>query len=129
MESVTADVLVVIPTYNESGNIETVTRAVLAADPRLVVLIVDDSSPDGTGRLAEEMARRDPRVSVLHRPVKEGLGPAYRAGLALGLKSTQARMFITMDADLSHPPDRLPDMLARAEAGADMVCGSRYAPG
>lgn len=119
--------IVVIPTYDEKENLERIVKAVLAVDDDVEVLVVDDDSPDGTGRIADELARAWPRVHVLHRPGKEGIGPAYRDGfrraLALG-----ADLIVQMDADFSHPPDSLPDFFELAEK-QDLVLGSRYVDG
>jgi dolichol-phosphate mannosyltransferase len=119
--------LVVIPTYNEAGTIETLVDAVLAQDPRLEVLVVDDGSPDGTGELVAGRAAAEPRVHLLRRPGKAGIGSAYLAGFRFGLERGHAAVF-TMDGDGSHDPKVLPAMLAALEA-ADMVIGSRYVPG
>ena len=123
------DCLVLIPTYNEAENIREITRAVLAQGERFGVLIIDDNSPDGTGRMADQLSEEHGRVKVLHRPKKQGLGPAYIAGLLHGVETTEASFFNTMDADFSHDPNDLPRLLAQAENGADMVVGSRYCPG
>jgi dolichol-phosphate mannosyltransferase len=120
--------LVCIPTYNERDNLEGIVQAVLAADARTEVLVVDDNSPDGTGDLADTLAARESRVHVLHRARKEGLGRAYLAAFAWALKGPYA-FILEMDADWSHPPRYLPELLDRAEAGADLVLGSRYVPG
>lgn len=120
--------LVVLPTYNELENIETVLRRVRAAVPAADVLVVDDGSPDGTAELAEKTGDEIGRVEVLRRPAKSGLGSAYRAGFRLGLDRGYDR-FVEMDSDLSHDPDALPALLATADAGADLVIGSRYVPG
>jgi dolichol-phosphate mannosyltransferase len=119
--------VVVIPTYNEIENLALLVPKVLAQDPRLEVLVVDDASPDGTGKLADDLARGSPRVHVLHRAVKEGLGPAYRAGLRRALE-LGADLVIQMDADFSHPPEALPTLLAAVEHH-DVVLGSRYLEG
>jgi dolichol-phosphate mannosyltransferase len=119
--------LVVIPTYNEIANLPQIVPAVLAQDPRLEILVVDDNSPDGTGRLADELAAGEPRVHVLHRRAKEGLGRAYLAGFAWALERDYAFIF-EMDADFSHDPKYLPGFL-RAIADADLVLGSRYSGG
>lgn len=119
--------LVVIPTYNEAPNIGSLVPQVLAQDPRLEVLIVDDNSPDGTGRLADEMAARDKRVHVLHREGKQGLGTAYRAGFAWALERTYDYVF-EMDADFSHDPGHLKSFLTAVQ-NADLVLGSRYLQG
>ncbi len=120
--------LVCIPTYNERDNVEAITRAALAADPRLDVLIVDDSSPDGTGEVADVLARENPRVKVLHRAKKEGLGKAYLHAFRWALEHGY-RYVLEMDADFSHDPKYLPRFLDEAEAGADLVLGSRYVEG
>ncbi|MSO40711.1 MAG: polyprenol monophosphomannose synthase [Solirubrobacterales bacterium] len=123
-----ADVWVVLPTYNEAENLERLIVAVrdrLPASRRL--LIVDDNSPDGTGRIADRLAGAHDDVEVLHRRLKEGLGPAYIAGFRRAL-AEGAEMVIEMDADFSHDPAYLPAMLAAAE-NADLVLGSRYVDG
>ena len=120
-------VVVVIPTYNESGTISEVVSRVLASTREADVLVVDDNSPDGTGKIADTYALREQRVRVLHRPGKAGLGPAYVAGF----KDALARGYdavIEMDADLSHSPEDVPRLI-EAVASADLVLGSRYAPG
>jgi dolichol-phosphate mannosyltransferase len=118
--------LVCLPTYNEIENLGPVLEAILAAAP-VDVLVVDDGSPDGTGRLADEIAAREPRVHVLHRARKEGLGKAYLAAFEWALARPYG-LVLEMDADFSHHPRYLPAMLERA-AGADLVLGSRYVPG
>ncbi|PFG29355.1 polyprenol monophosphomannose synthase [Paramicrobacterium agarici] len=122
------DVLVVIPTYNERANIADVVSRVRAAVPDAHVLVVDDASPDGTGALADELAASDSRISVLHRPGKQGLGAAYSHAFAWGLERGFARL-VEMDADGSHVPEQLADLLAAADAGADLVLGSRWVTG
>lgn len=119
--------LVIVPTYNESDNITRIVPRILAQDARLEVLVVDDNSPDGTGDMADKMAAEDPRVHVLHRPAKEGLGRAYLAGFAWALERPYDFIF-EMDADFSHDPIHLPEFLA-AVKNADMVLGSRYRDG
>ncbi len=119
--------IVVIPTYNEAENLPLLVPLVLEQDPRLEVLVVDDNSPDGTGKLADELAETSSRVHVLHRSQKEGLGPAYRAGLRKALE-LGADYVLQMDADFSHPPETLPTMLAEIE-NHDLVLGSRYLNG
>ncbi|MGH2626661.1 MAG: polyprenol monophosphomannose synthase, partial [Anaerolineales bacterium] len=119
--------LVAIPTYNESANLPNIVPQVLAQDPRLEVLIVDDNSPDGTGRLAEELARTDRRVHVLHREGKLGLGTAYITAFRWALERGYDYVF-EMDADFSHDPAYLKDFLKAIE-GADVVLGSRYLEG
>jgi dolichol-phosphate mannosyltransferase len=116
--------LVVIPTYNEATNLPNLVPRVLEQDPRLDVLIVDDNSPDGTGAVADRLAASNPRVHVLHRPDKRGLGAAYVAGFRWALARGYDYIF-EMDADFSHDPKHLPEFL-RAIADADLVLGSRY---
>lgn len=119
---------VILPTYNEAGNIEAMVEALgpkLSAEDR--ILIVDDNSPDGTGPIADRIAEAEPRVEVLHRPRKEGLGPAYIAGFRRALAGG-AGLIVQMDADFSHDPAYLPRLIA-ASALADLVLGSRYVPG
>jgi len=123
--------IVIIPTYNEAANIEPLVHQILGQPVGLDVLIVDDNSPDGTGRIADDLARdwavTDGRVHVLHRPGKEGLGRAYLAGFAWALKRGYS-MLIEMDADFSHDPFFLKRLVEAAE-GADVVLGSRYLNG
>lgn len=119
--------LVVVPTYNESMNLPQIVPQILAQDPRIDVLVVDDNSPDGTGRIADEMARTNPRVHVLHRAGKQGLGTAYLAGFRWALERAYEFIF-EMDADFSHDPAHLKEFLKAAE-GADLVLGSRYLAG
>jgi dolichol-phosphate mannosyltransferase len=119
--------LVVVPTYNEAANLPSIVPQILAQDPRLDVLIVDDNSPDGTGELADQMAAADGRVHVLHRPGKGGLGKAYLAGFRWALERDYELVF-EMDADFSHDPKFLADFLRAAEE-ADLVIGSRYKTG
>lgn len=120
--------LVVIPTYNERDNLGRLVPEVLATDPRLDVLVVDDNSPDGTGTLADELASaHDGRVSALHRTRKEGLGRAYIAGFTWALQRGYGWV-IEMDADLSHRPEDLPRMLEAAQQHP-VVVGSRYVGG
>jgi dolichol-phosphate mannosyltransferase len=120
--------LVCIPTYNERENVEAITRAALAADARVDVLVVDDNSPDGTGKLADEIAAAQGRVHVLHREKKEGLGRAYLAAFRWALEH-EYQYVLEMDADFSHDPRYLPRLLDEAERGADLVIGSRYVEG
>jgi len=119
--------LVVIPTYNEASNLPTLVPQVLAQDPRLEILVVDDNSPDGTGPLVDELARTNPRVHVLHREAKLGLGTAYLTGFRWALERGYEYVF-EMDADFSHDPAHLPEFL-RVAANADLVLGSRYLGG
>ena len=120
-------VLVIIPTFNEAVNLPQIVPVVLAQDPRVQVLVVDDNSPDGTGRLADEMAAANPRIHVLHREAKAGLGRAYLAGFDWALKRDFQAVF-EMDADFSHDPTFIPTFLTALD-GADLVLGSRYATG
>ncbi|MEZ4414684.1 MAG: polyprenol monophosphomannose synthase [Gemmatimonadota bacterium] len=119
--------LVVIPTYNERRNIGQIVPLVAGQDPRIHVLIVDDNSPDGTGIEADRLARDNPRVHVLHREGKGGLGQAYIAGFKWGLERDY-QLFFEMDADLSHPADQLTAFIAKA-AECPVVVGSRYVGG
>ncbi|MEZ5116724.1 MAG: polyprenol monophosphomannose synthase [Candidatus Nanopelagicales bacterium] len=119
--------LVVIPTYNERDNLATIVRRTLEAEPRVDVLVADDNSPDGTGDLADAIAAEEPRVHVMHRLGKEGLGAAYLAGFAWALEHGYDAV-VEMDADGSHQPEQLPLLLA-ALADADLVLGSRWVPG
>jgi dolichol-phosphate mannosyltransferase len=119
--------VVCLPTYNERENLEPILEAILAAAPEVDVLVIDDRSPDGTGDLADAFAAREPRVKVLHRAGKEGLGKAYLAGFAWALERGYG-LVLEMDADFSHDPKYLPAMLARARE-ADLVLGSRYVTG
>lgn len=122
--------LVVVPTYNEADNLETLVRAVLDQGPGpFGVLVVDDGSPDGTGQIAHRLATSNPgRVSVLHRAGKDGLGSAYRAGFQYALASGAERIY-QMDADLSHDPSVLPGLRAALMSGQDLAIGSRYVAG
>ncbi len=121
-------VWLVLPTYNEAANLEAIAAAILEHLPAgRRLLVVDDSSPDGTGEIADRLAASDPDVEVLHRPVKQGLGPAYVAGFRHALAGG-AGLVAQMDADFSHDPADLPRLLA-ATADADLVLGSRYVDG
>ena len=119
--------LVIIPTYDERENVEAIAQAVLARLPESEVLFVDDNSPDGTGALLDGMARGNPRIHVLHREGKQGLGRAYIAGFKWALERDFAFIF-EMDADFSHDPAELPNFIAAARE-ADLVLGSRYIGG
>jgi dolichol-phosphate mannosyltransferase len=122
-------VWVVVPTYNERENLEGISAAILAALPEAELLIVDDNSPDGTGLLADTIAARQPRLQVLHRPRKEGLGAAYRHAFRWVLGQPGARAVVQMDADFSHDPAALPRLLAPLMTDADLVLGTRYIAG
>ena len=121
------DSLVIIPTYNERDNIESIVARTLAASDRLDVLVVDDNSPDGTGRIADTLAAASTRVHVLHRATKDGLGAAYLAGFRWGLDAGFERL-VEMDADGSHHPEDLPRLLDLLEEN-DVALGSRWVPG
>jgi len=120
-------VAVVVPTYNERDNVEIIASRVRSAVPDAHLLVVDDNSPDGTGEIADKLAREDSHIHVLHRAGKEGLGPAYIAGFRWALERGYDAI-VEMDADGSHQPEELPKLLA-ALADADLVLGSRYVPG
>jgi dolichol-phosphate mannosyltransferase len=119
--------LVIVPTYNERDNLPRKVPRILEQDERIDVLCVDDGSPDGTAALALEMAAEDPRIHVLERTSKDGLGKAYLAGFEWGLERDFELLF-EMDADISHPPDALPRMIEAAK-DHDVVIGSRYVDG
>jgi dolichol-phosphate mannosyltransferase len=120
--------LVVLPTYNESQNLPQVVPVVLSQDPRIEVLVVDDNSPDGTGAIADALAASLGRMHVLHRGGKQGLGRAYLAGFGWGIERGYDRLF-EMDADFSHDPRFLRDLIQAIDAGADLAIGSRYKSG
>jgi dolichol-phosphate mannosyltransferase len=123
-----------VPTFDEAENLPGISRAILAGLPGATLLVVDDASPDGTGTIADRLAAHEPRLRVLHRPAKEGLGRAYVDGFRLAL-GAGAKRIVQMDADWSHHPDRLPALVAGLEPGgaradgADLVIGSRYTRG
>jgi len=125
---VRARALIVVPTYNERDNVEEVAGRFLAPVEGTELLFVDDASPDGTGELVDELAAADPRIHVLHRPGKLGLGTAYLDGFRWGL-ARDYDYLLEMDADFSHDPVYLPDLIGRAVDGADVVIGSRYVEG
>jgi dolichol-phosphate mannosyltransferase len=121
--------IVILPTYNEVENIVKIVPAILRQDADLDVLVVDDNSPDGTGSAAENLARQTGRVKVLHRAGKQGLASAYLAGFEWALARNYS-FIIEMDADFSHNPTALPQMLHLARTGqADLILGSRWMPG
>jgi len=123
----TEKTLVIIPTYNEKENLPLLVKDVLEKVPQVNILVADDNSPDGTGQIADELSASDPRVKVLHREKKEGLGRAYVAGFKWALANGYDLIF-EMDCDFSHQPKHLPEFLA-AVREADLVLGSRYVPG
>ena len=126
-DAATGRVVIVMPTYNERQNLEIIAGRIREAVPDADVLVVDDNSPDGTGDLADKLAEADPRVQVLHRSEKAGLGRAYVAGFTWALDRGYD-LIVEMDADGSHRPEDLPRLLATS-GGADAVIGSRYVPG
>jgi dolichol-phosphate mannosyltransferase len=117
-----------MPTYEERQNLESIAARLRSAVPDADLLVVDDNSPDGTGDLADKMSEADPHIQVLHRTDKAGLGPAYIAGFRWALERGYDAV-VEMDADGSHQPEQLPDLLAALVAGADGVIGSRWVPG
>lgn len=120
-------ILVILPTYNERDSLANVVERVLVAVPEADLLIIDDNSPDGTGKLADSLAT-DPRISVLHRSGKLGLGTAYTIGFSRALDAGY-HWVVEMDADGSHLPEELPLLLEQARAGAGLVIGARWVPG
>jgi dolichol-phosphate mannosyltransferase len=120
--------LVNVPTYEEAENIEELLTRARKAAPDVDILVIDDNSPDGTADLAERVAKELGNIEVLRRPAKKGLGNAYRAGFGIGIDRGYD-VICQMDADLSHDPGSLPDLLAAVDAGADLAIGSRYVPG
>ena len=122
-------VWVILPTYDERENVEGITDAILRVLPEGRLLIVDDGSPDGTGDIADTIAAREERVSVLHRSRKQGLGVAYRDGFRWVLAHEEMRAVVQMDADFSHDPKDLPRLLAPLMRDADLVLGTRYMRG
>lgn len=127
MSANTEPTLVVMPTYNERENVPVIVPRVLTQDPAVQVLIVDDNSPDGTGKIADELAAGNERIHVIHRPGKLGLGTAYIAGFKWALARDYEYVF-EMDSDFSHNPDHIPEFLAAAQ-DHDLVLGSRYLRG
>lgn len=123
-------VLVIVPTYDEIESLPTIVTRIRAAVPDADVMVMDDASPDGTGELADRMAAADPQLSVQHRPGKGGLGPAYVDGFSRGIAAGYD-VLIQIDADGSHPPERLPEMIKTlwADAGIGLVIGSRWVAG
>jgi dolichol-phosphate mannosyltransferase len=126
---VVLQVNVIVPTYNERENIKALVTQLLALPTGVLVIVVDDNSPDGTGDIADRLAEEDPgRIDVIHRAGKLGLGTAYIAGFRRALAGG-ADLICTMDADFSHNPRYIPDMVAKIDQGYDLVIGSRYVPG
>ena len=124
-----SDTLVILPTYNEADNIRPMTERLLSMKPALDVLVVDDNSPDGTGSIADDLAKSNKRLHVLHRSEKDGLGRAYCAGFTWSLERTYEFVF-EMDCDFSHDPDEIPQFIDKANSeNADLVIGSRYTEG
>lgn len=120
---------VIVPTYNEIENIQPLIERLLDLPVEVLVIVVDDNSPDGTGDIADRMAEKNPgRVDVVHREGKLGLGTAYIAGFKRAIKH-QSDLVLTMDADFSHPPENIPAMIDKIQEGYDLVIGSRYVPG
>ena len=122
-------VVVALPTYNERENLEPIASAILEALPEALLLVVDDASPDGTGILADTLAGSEPRLHVMHRATKEGLGVAYRDAFRWALDRPETRAVVQMDADFSHDPRDLPRLLAPLMIGSDLVLGTRYMRG
>jgi len=122
------EALICIPTYNERDNIERLVRQLLALPVGVEVVVIDDNSPDGTGKLVDEWSTREPRVHVLHRPGKLGLGGAYIKAFKWALEETDAQYVFEMDADFSHDPSAIPQFLEKIK-DADLVIGSRYVNG
>jgi dolichol-phosphate mannosyltransferase len=122
-------VWIAVPTYNELENLQPLLAAVFVQLPEARVLVIDDGSPDGTGELADRLAKSDPRISVMHRTSKNGLGEAYRAGLSWILAKPDCAAIVQMDCDFSHSPDDVALLLRSLDAGADLVLGSRYVAG
>ncbi|WP_030452432.1 polyprenol monophosphomannose synthase [Herbidospora cretacea] len=128
MDRTLGRVLVIVPTYNERDNLPRIVERLRSALPDVDLLVADDNSPDGTGKIADELAERDDHVHVLHRPGKQGLGAAYIAGFQWGLERDYD-VLVEIDADGSHQPEELHKLLAAVEAGADLAIGSRWVPG
>ena len=122
------EALICIPTYNERDNVERLIGMLLALPVNLEVVVIDDNSPDGTGKFMDEWSEREPRVHALHRPGKQGLGGAYIKGFKWALENTDAQFIFEMDADFSHDPSAIPEFLENVRE-ADLVIGSRYVNG
>ena len=123
------NVFVVLPTYNERENLRLLLPIILKKGPNVRVLVVDDNSPDGTGKMVAEMAKENHRIFVLTRPGKMGLGTAYVAGFKWVLANSDAQFVFEMDADFSHNPDRIPNFIRKVKEGHHLVVGSRYLKG
>ena len=121
-------VLVVIPTYDEAENIERISQEILSSINDILILFVDDHSPDGTGEIADRLAGESPSISVIHRPKKMGLGPAYVDGFRYATEKNYEYV-VSMDCDLSHDPKDIPRLVGAARNGVDLVIGSRYIKG
>ncbi len=128
MERTPGRVLVIVPTYNECENLPMIARRLRAALPDAHLLVADDNSPDGTGKVADELAEKDDHIHVLHRPGKQGLGAAYIAGFRWGVAEGYD-VLVEMDADGSHQPEELHKLLDAVADGADLAIGSRWVPG
>jgi dolichol-phosphate mannosyltransferase len=128
LECRTVRVTVVVPTFNESANLDRLVRSIRASVPEARILVVDDNSPDGTADLADSLNAELGRIDVLRRPEKAGLGAAYKAGFRRAI-ADGAEICVEMDADMSHDPAVLPALVANVEHGADVAIGSRYVPG
>jgi dolichol-phosphate mannosyltransferase len=128
MERTPGRVLVIVPTYNECENLPMIARRLRAALPDAHLLVADDNSPDGTGKIADELAEKDDHIHVLHRPGKQGLGAAYIAGFRWGVAEGYD-VLVEMDADGSHQPEELHKLLDAVAGGADLAIGSRWVPG
>lgn len=124
----TGSSILVLPTYNEFENIERFLHHVRSLNPELSIIVVDDLSPDGTGAIVERLASIDPRLAIIHRSGKKGLGAAYLAGFDHAL-AHGFREVLTMDADFSHDPAVIPQLVHALHSGADVAIGSRYVPG
>lgn len=120
--------LIIVPTYNEMENIEGIIRAVLAQGDDIDILVVDDNSPDGTGKIVDRLAASEPRIHAIHREGKLGLGSAYIAGFKWALANTDTQFVFEMDADFSHDPSAIPEFLEKVK-DMDLVIGSRYLHG
>ncbi|MFA5859734.1 MAG: glycosyltransferase, partial [Elusimicrobiota bacterium] len=121
-------IVVILPTYNEKGNVEPMTTQILQQNDGIDVLIIDDNSPDGTGEIAKKLSESNPRVKFISRPGKLGLGSAYYKGFRYGYDNGYDYIF-SIDSDFSHDPKYLPEMIAAMDNGADLTVGSRYVPG